>query len=76
MAGCLFRAVGVACHALHGHAGAWLVNEKGMVAAAGRLPGAPADFAARAGRLFIDAGPGPLAAAAGLVGEVRESTRS
>ncbi|HEY1484636.1 MAG TPA: nucleotidyltransferase domain-containing protein, partial [Micromonosporaceae bacterium] len=29
VAGCLFRAVGVACHALHGHDGAWLINEKG-----------------------------------------------
>ena len=28
-AGCLFRAVGVLCQALHGHAGAWTVNEKG-----------------------------------------------
>ncbi|MDF2711060.1 MAG: hypothetical protein K0R62_6712 [Nonomuraea muscovyensis] len=47
-AGCLFRAVGVACQALHGHAGRWLINEKGMVASAGRLPGAPEGFAARA----------------------------
>jgi hypothetical protein len=76
VAGCLFRAVGVACHALHGHAGAWLVNEKGMVAASGRLPAAPVDFAARAQALFADAGVGPLAAAARLVGEIRESTRS
>jgi hypothetical protein len=76
VAGCLFRAIGVACHALHGHAGAWLVNEKGMVAAAGRLPAAPADFAARAQALFVDAGPGLQAAAARLVDEVRESTRS
>ncbi|MFF5174902.1 nucleotidyltransferase domain-containing protein [Micromonospora sp. NPDC000089] len=48
VAGCLFRAVGVLVQALHGRAGRWLVNEKGMIASAGRLPGAPPDFAARA----------------------------
>ncbi|MHB1475698.1 MAG: nucleotidyltransferase family protein, partial [Dermatophilaceae bacterium] len=42
MAGCLFRAVEVCAHALHGHAGHWLINEKGAVASAGRLPEAPA----------------------------------
>ncbi|MFF3444629.1 nucleotidyltransferase domain-containing protein [Streptosporangium sp. NPDC002721] len=59
-AGCLFRAVGVACQALHGHAGRWLINEKGMVASAGRLPLAPRDFAVRA---------------QGLLGHVGESAR-
>jgi len=48
VAGCLFRAVGICAHALHGHAGRWLINEKGAVASAARLPGAPPDFAARA----------------------------
>ncbi|MGC4803770.1 nucleotidyltransferase domain-containing protein [Micromonospora sp. DT233] len=48
VAGCLFRAVGVVVHALHGRAGRWLINEKGMIASAGRLPGAPVDFARRA----------------------------
>ncbi|MBY8874061.1 nucleotidyltransferase domain-containing protein [Micromonospora sp. PLK6-60] len=52
VAGCLFRAVGVLVQALHGRAGRWLVNEKGMVAAAGRLPGAPPDFASRAQALL------------------------
>ena len=28
--------------ALHGRAGRWLVNEKGMIASAGRLPDVPA----------------------------------
>jgi len=51
-AGCLFRAVGVACQAMHGHARRWLVNEKGMVASAAQLPGAPEGFAERAHRLF------------------------
>jgi Nucleotidyltransferase domain len=48
VSGCLFRAVLLCAHALHAHAGRWLVNEKGAVAAAGRLPGSPADFTARA----------------------------
>ncbi|MGC5010343.1 nucleotidyltransferase domain-containing protein [Streptosporangium sp. DT93] len=78
-AGCLFRAVGVACQALHGHAGRWLVNEKGMVASAGRLPGVPRDFAARARGLFADVGGSTeriertVADAAGLMAEVRAS---
>jgi hypothetical protein len=48
VAGCLFQVVGICCHALHGRAGRWTVNEKGLVASAGRLPIAPAGFAARA----------------------------
>jgi len=48
VAGCLFRAVGLCAHALHGRAGRWVVNEKGLVAAAARLPLAPAGFADRA----------------------------
>jgi len=48
VAGVLFRVVGICAHALHGHAGRWLVTDKGMVAAAGALPGAPAAFAERA----------------------------
>jgi hypothetical protein len=55
-AGCLFRAVGVACHALHGHAHRWLINEKGMVASAGGLAIAPTDFAARAHSLLARIG--------------------
>ncbi|GAA3023644.1 nucleotidyltransferase domain-containing protein [Streptosporangium longisporum] len=76
-AGCLFRAVGVACQGLHGHAGRWLINEKGMVASAGRLPGAPGDFTARAGRLLAGVGGSTeeiertVADAAVLMAEVR-----
>ncbi|HEY1176246.1 MAG TPA: nucleotidyltransferase domain-containing protein [Phytomonospora sp.] len=50
-AGCLFRVVGVLCHAMHAHAGRWLVNEKGMVAAADAL-GVVDGFAARVGALL------------------------
>lgn len=55
-AGCLFRAVGVACHALHGRAGRWLINEKGMVASAAQLAIAPTDFAEHAHVLLGDVG--------------------
>lgn len=73
IAGCLFRVVGICAHALHGHAGRWLINEKGAVAAAARLPGAPPDFAARAHGVLAQLGDGPdelsiaLEAAAALV---------
>jgi hypothetical protein len=52
VAGCLFRLAGVCAHALHGAAGQWLINEKGAVAAAGRLPGAPAKFPQRVDAAF------------------------
>ena len=52
LSGCLFRLVGVCVHALHGAAGRWLVNEKGAVAAAAALPGAPFGFGARVNALF------------------------
>lgn len=58
-AGCLFRAVGVLVHALHGAAHQWLINEKGMVAATQRLPSRPADFASRAHHLLSRTGAGP-----------------
>lgn len=67
-------------HALHGHAGRWLVNEKGAVAAAGRLPGAPPDFAARARRVLASLGERPdelaaaVAAASELVADVAAAT--
>ena len=74
-AGCLFRAVGVACHALHGRAGRWLINEKGMVAASGALPLAPAGFAADAHALF--AGPhGQVERAEALIAAVRTAVES
>lgn len=77
-AGCLFRAVGVACQALHGRAGRWLINEKGMVAAAGSLPIAPPGFADRAARVCGRIGSEPetmrqtMRDAADLIAEVRE----
>jgi len=79
VAGCLFRAVGVLCHALHGHARRWVVNEKGLVASAATLPAAPPGLAARAGDLLGWAGTTPehlaatVASAATLAGEVRSA---
>lgn len=76
VAGVLFRVVGVCAHALHGHAGRWLVTDKGMVAAAGGLPCAPAGFADRAHALLGALGRSPAelarsaAAAAQLVADV------
>jgi hypothetical protein len=55
-AGCLFRAVGVAGQALHGRARRWVVNEKGLVAAAGRLDVAPPGFTERAHALLAAVG--------------------
>ncbi|MFF9127832.1 nucleotidyltransferase domain-containing protein [Streptomyces sp. NPDC014889] len=76
VAGCVFRAVGLLVQALHAHAGCWVLNEKGAVQAAGQLPAAPADFAARAHGLFAMPGTTPdvlytvLDAADGLAAEV------
>lgn len=59
IAGCLFRVLGLCAHALYGHAGRWLINEKGAVASAARLPGAPADFENRSHRLLASLGVDP-----------------
>jgi len=59
VAGRLFRVVEVCAHALHGHAGQWLINEKGAVASAGRLPEAPAGFAERAQGVLAHLGATP-----------------
>ena len=79
VAGCLFRALGVCAHALHAHARRWVTNEKGLMAAAGALPGAPTGFAARAHGLLAEVGSTPeqlaatLDAAAALVAEVERA---
>ncbi|MEU6715646.1 nucleotidyltransferase domain-containing protein [Nonomuraea sp. NPDC046802] len=75
-AGALFRAIGVACHALHAADGAWLINEKGMIAATDRLPSAPGAFGDRAQSLLAAVGHTPeeinhtIDAAAQLIAEV------
>lgn len=76
VAACLFRVVGLCAHALQADAGRWVLNEKGAVAAAGRLPGAPAGFAERTQALFaLDPGDA-LRAAAGLLAETTRAVGS
>lgn len=60
VAGCLFRVAGVCAHALHGAAGRWLINEKGAVAAAAALPGAPPLFRERVHAAFAQVDGDPL----------------
>lgn len=59
VAGCIFRAVGLLAQALHAQARCWVLNEKGMVRAAGELAVGPADFAERAHELFSALGASP-----------------
>lgn len=48
VAGCLFRVVLLCVHALHGHAGRWLINEKGALSSTERLSVTPPGFVDRA----------------------------
>jgi predicted nucleotidyltransferase len=72
IAGCLFRLIGVCAHALHGAARRWLVNEKGAVASAAAIPGAPAQFAERVDAVFalVDGDPEHLAEALDLAADL------
>jgi hypothetical protein len=82
VAGCLFRAVGLCAHALHGHARRWLINEKGAVAAAGRLPTAPTGFSAQAHGVLARLGDQPeqllaaITTASELVDDVRAACQA
>jgi Nucleotidyltransferase domain len=81
IAGCLFRALELCAYALHGRAGRWVVNEKGAVAAAGRLECAPRRFADRAHGVLAGLGTDPaslrhaLALAESIVAETVEACR-
>jgi predicted nucleotidyltransferase len=68
VAGCLFRLIGVCAHALHGAGRRWLVNEKGAVASAAVIPGAPAQLNERVDAAFalVDGEPQHLAEALDL----------
>ena len=72
VAGCLFRLAGVLAHALHGAAGRWLINEKGAVASAGALPGAPERFRSRMDAVFgcVEGDPLRLATAIDLAADL------
>jgi len=79
LAGCMFRLAGVCAHALHGAAGRWLINEKGAIASAAALPGAPPRFRQRMEAVFaaVDGDPvhltAVLDAAADLVLETADA---
>lgn len=79
VAGCLFRVVELCAYALHGRAGRWLINEKGAVALAGRLPQAPADFVRRANDVLAHLGTTSdemavaITSAADLLADVRDA---
>ncbi|NAZ84552.1 DNA polymerase subunit beta [Kineococcus sp. T90] len=77
VAGCLFRALALCAHALHARAGRWVVNEKGLLPAAGRLPRAPARFSERALEVLAaaDGGPPALSAALDAAQRLVEQTR-
>ena len=81
VAGCLFRAVGLMAHALHGHARSWVTNEKGLVAHTAALPDAPPRFAERAGAAVAALAPDPaaldtaLAIAGTLLDDVEDAVR-
>jgi hypothetical protein len=56
---CLSRALLICAHALHAYDRRWLVNEKGAIASAGRLPCAPKDFEQRVCALLGHVGTSP-----------------
>ncbi|MFJ5289539.1 DUF4037 domain-containing protein [Streptomyces sp. NPDC088348] len=68
---CLSRAFGVLAQSLHAHHRMWCVNEKGALAAAAALPGAPDRFAERAASALRALDAAAVEAAAALVAEVR-----
>lgn len=80
--GCLFRVVLLCAHALHADAGRWLINEKGAVASAARLPNAPTGFGERAQGLCSHTGyttaelDTTITAAQGLIDDVRTMSAS
>jgi predicted nucleotidyltransferase len=79
VAGSLFRVIGLCAHAVHAKAGQWVISEKGLVEAAGRLPTAPPQFTVRAqtimGGLGTDAAAlgASLDAARALVDEIADA---
>ncbi len=58
LAGCAFRAVSCLCQTLFAINGAWLLNEKGAVAAVDGFARGPRDFAMRVAAIYADLGAG------------------
>jgi len=59
VAGCLFRVVTLCAYAVHGRAGRWVINEKGIIDAADRLADAPDGFGRRAHGILAQLGTEP-----------------
>lgn len=70
VAGSLWRAVACLCQTLFALNRTWLINEKGAVAAAARLPLAPADFRARIEAAMARLRPDTLGDALAILGEL------
>lgn len=70
LAGCTFRAVACLCQVLFARNGAWLLNEKGAVAAVDGLARRPRDFSARVAAVYADLGVGKPAAGLRQLGEL------
>jgi hypothetical protein len=70
VAGSLWRAVACLCQTLFALNSAWLINEKGAVAAAARLPMAPAEFQPRVEAAIARLRPGQLADAIAILEEL------
>ena len=68
---CLSRAMLLCAHALHAHDRRWLVNEKGAIASAGRLPCAPTDFERRVCGVLGSVGTSPAELAATIENATR-----
>ncbi len=75
VAQCLSRAVLLLCHAMHGRARRWVLNEKGLVDATAALPGAPPEFEVRAHAVTasIGADPESLRVACGVASALLDS---
>ncbi len=70
LAGCTFRAIACLCQVLFARNGAWLLNEKGAVAAVDGFACRPRDFAARVAAIYADLGAGAAAAGLQRLGEL------
>jgi predicted nucleotidyltransferase len=66
VSGCLFRSVACLVQVLFALHGRWFLNEKGSVAEAAGLPGAPPGFAGEVGAALGGLGPDPAALRAAL----------
>ena len=74
VAGCCFRSVASLCQVLFALNGEYLLNEKGAVALADRLPLRPKGFAVRVAAIYHEAGTGSRTAALDIVQHLLDDT--